>query len=201
MTISPTPPTNSSAATWRRPTLNWCCMWNSRSIRCPRILIIPGCRPNSRRCCRRSLPKHPLGSTGGGQPGSMRPSPPRIRRCVAPSSIPARGWVDVPTLSHAPLDEPGPLDSTSTTQNGVTRLRAGIPSGYLDWRDAARIAVPAVAGGVILDGRLPTGCGRRWRGGITRRRGWRATNRNSAARCLSARTMPASPLGMCCPMI
>ena len=114
---------------------------------------------------------------------------------------PRQGWVDVPTLSHAPLDEPGPLDSTSTTQNGVTRLRAGIPSGYLDWRDAARIAVPAVAGGVILDGRLPTGCGRRWRGGITRRRGWRATNRNSAARCLSARTMPASPLGMCCPMI
>ena len=61
----------------------------------------------------------------------------------------------MPTLSHAPLDEPGPLDITSTTQNGVTRLRAGIPSGYLDWRDADRIAVPAVAGGVILDGRLP----------------------------------------------
>ena len=68
---------------------------------------------------------------------------------------PRQGWVDVPTLNHAPLDEPGPLDITSTTQNGVTRLRASIPSGYLDWRDAARIAVPAVAGGVILDGRLP----------------------------------------------
>ncbi len=68
---------------------------------------------------------------------------------------PRQGWVEVPALTHTSADEPGPLIIVRETHHAVTRLRATIPGGYLDRRDADQLRVPVVDGGVILDGRLP----------------------------------------------
>lgn len=69
---------------------------------------------------------------------------------------PRQGWVEVQPLQQRADAQPGPLHISQTQEEGATRLRMSIPSGYLDRRDNDLISIPPLDNAIILDGRLPT---------------------------------------------